>query len=367
MGLSIGIIGLPNVGKSTLFNALSKKSVLVANYPFSTIDPSVGVVAVPDERLIRLSAFSKSAKTIPAAVRFVDIAGLVEGASEGAGLGNQFLAHIREVDVIAQVVRIFEDDRIMHVSDTVDPLRDIEVVNLELTLADLQTVSKRLRSIERGVKAGRKEALAEERLLLRLKKVLESGQPAAVSADAPDASFLRQLHLLTRKPVLYIFNATSIGRNVHTLNDGRWQKLEEFLARVRAWSVVVDAAVKEREKDSDVPEKTARRRGSSASGALSGNIETVIKRCYELLGMITFFTTGPDETRAWTVKRGVTAPEAGREIHSDFCEKFIRAEVISYEELLAAGSLAGARVKGLIRTEGKKYVVRDGDVITFNI
>jgi GTP-binding protein YchF len=363
--LTIGIVGLPNVGKSTLFNALTKKSVLVANYPFATIDPSVGVVAVPDERLGKLSAFSKSAKTVSAAVEFVDIAGLVKGASAGEGLGNQFLSNIRETDAIAEVVRIFEDDNIIHVDAQINPIKDIEVINLELILADTDTVTKRLANLGKEVKAGKKEAVIEHSLVERLKKALEAGKLASsVTADEFEAPFLRQLHLLTSKPFMYVLNKKSGGKNLDETKDPRWDTLTKFFADTEAKWVIVDAGIEQDLKDMDDAEKKEMREGL---GAKDDGIDDLIKKGYELLDLITYFTTGEDETRAWTIKRGWTAPLAGTAIHGDFKDKFIRAEVIECNKLLAAGSYGAAREKGLVRTEGKEYVVKDGDVIEFKI
>lgn len=365
MSLSIGIVGLPNVGKSTLFNALTRKSVLVANYPFATIDPSVGVVAVPDERLQKLSDFSKSAKTIPAAVEFVDIAGLVKGASEGEGLGNKFLSNIRETDAIAEVVRIFEDDNIIHVDNKVNPISDVEVINLELVLADLQTVSKRLANIQKEVKAGKKEAKIEAGLLERLEKALQAGKLAStVAPDEFERPFLKALCLISAKPILYVLNKKAGGRNLDELNDERYQKLLEFFKSNGAKYVVVDAGFEQELKDMGDSEKKEMREGM---GVKDDGINDLIKKGYEILDLITYFTTGEDETRAWTIGRGWTAPEAGTAIHGDFKEKFVKAEIIEWDKLLSAGSYGNAREKGLIRTEGKDYVVKDGDVIEFKI
>lgn len=363
--LSIGIVGLPNVGKSTLFNALTRKSVLVANYPFATIDPSVGVVAVPDDRLWKLSAFSRSAKTVPAAMEFVDIAGLVKGASEGQGLGNKFLANIRETNAIAEVVRIFEDSDIIHVDNRIDPVKDIEVINFELVLADLETVNKRISNIGREVKAGKKEAKIEQVLLERLRPALESGKLASsISCDEFEAPFLNQLCLLTAKKILYVLNKKAGGTNLDELKDERWAKLMEFMTTNNASWVAVDAGFEQELKDMNDSEKKEMRDGM---GAKDDGINDLIRTSYKMLGLISYFTTGEDETRGWTILRGWTAPMAGTAIHNDFKDKFVKAEVIEWSKLLEAGSYAAAREKGLVRTEGKEYVVKDGDVIEFKI
>ncbi len=371
MSLSIGIVGLPNVGKSTLFNALTKKSVLVANYPFATIDPSVGVVAVPDDRLYKLAEFSKSEKTVPAAVEFVDIAGLVKGASDGEGLGNQFLTNIRETDAIAEVVRIFEDDNIIHVDGKINPLKDIEVINLELILADIQTVTKRIANVQRDVKAGKKEAIIESGLLERIKIALDVGKLAStVIPDEFEKPFLKSLHLLTSKPFMYVLNKKAGGKNLDEMNDSRvggeprYQALLNFFKENNAKWVIVDAGIEQELKDIEDKDKKELREGL---GAKDDGINDLIKKGYELLNLITYFTTGEKETRAWTIERGWTAPEAGTAIHGDFKEKFIRAEVIEWDRLLDSGSFGAAREKGLLRTEGREYVVKDGDVMEFRI
>lgn len=365
MSLSIGIVGLPNVGKSTLFNALTRKSVLVANYPFATIDPSVGVVAVPDDRLWKLSEFSKSAKTIPAAVEFVDIAGLVKGASAGEGLGNQFLSNIRETDAIAQVVRIFEDDNIIHVDGKINPIKDIEVINLELILADLQTITKRLSNIAKDVKAGRKEAVIEHDMLEKIRVALENGKLASsVGVNEFEAPFLKSMHLLTAKPMLFVLNKKSGGNNLDEKNDERYQSLMKLLTDIKASWIIVDAGIEHELKDLNDEDKKSFRQ---ELGAKDDGINNLIKKGYELLDLITYFTTGEDESRAWTIRRGWTAPLAGTAIHTDFKDKFVRAEIIEWNKLLEAGSYAAAREKGWVRTEGKEYVVKDGDVIEFKI
>jgi len=365
MKLSVGIVGLPNVGKSTLFNALTKKSVPAENYPFCTIDPSVGVVAVPDERVGLLSEFSHSAKTLPAAIEFVDIAGLVKGAAEGEGLGNQFLANIRETDMIAEVVRIFEDGDVIHVSGGVDPLFDIEVINTELALADLATVEKRLQSVEREAKRGDKEAVIEKKALEDIREQLRAGHAVSEVSLAEEAlRMIGGLHLLTNKPILYVLNKKAGAKNLDELNDERWTILQKFLAEKKRPYVFVDAGVEHELSSFEGEEKETFRK---ELGAKDDGINDLIKKSYEMLGLITFLTTGEDETRAWTIPRGATAPEAGTAIHNDFKDKFIRAEVVFWKDLLDSGSYAKAREKGLVRTEGKEYVVKDGDIIEFKI
>ena len=366
MDIKIGIVGLPNVGKSTLFNALTEKGVPAENYPFCTIDPSVGIVAVPDPRLKVLTELSASKKTVPAVVEFVDIAGLVRGASEGAGLGNQFLSHIREVDAIAQVVRIFDDADVTHVEEgQIDPVRDIEIINLELILADMQTVAKRLGNVERDAKRGDKAAIAEEAALKKVEVVLASGKLAqSVGLSGDETEAIKGMHLLTLKPIMYVLNKKAGGHNLDEMNDGRFANLTTYLDALDAPYVVVDARIEGELKDVAGDDRETLRR---EFGVLDDGINDLIRGGYSLLGLMTYFTTGEDETRAWTVPVGASAPEAGAAIHTDFRERFIRAEVVAYDDLVSAGSFAKAREAGKVRTEGKEYIVKDGDVIEFKV
>ena len=346
MSLKIGIVGLPNVGKSTLFKALTREKVNIANFPFATIDPNIGVVKVPDERLLKLAEMSKSKKIIPAAVEFFDIAGLVKGAHEGAGLGNQFLSHIREVDAIIEVVRVFENPDIIHVEGNISPKRDMETIQLELAAADLQTINKRLEKNDKELKSGSKIAQEQKIILEKVKSVVDAGNLAAkANLQYEEIGAIKDLNLLTLKPFLFVFNTTgNKDKNCDIpINHGIILNLQ-FESEL---SEMDEDEVKEFENES--------------------HINDLIKKAYELLGLITYFTTGKDETRGWTIEAGFTAPEAGAAIHTDFKEKFIRAEIINWQKLLECGSWANARNKGLLRIEGKEYIVRDGDVIEFKI
>lgn len=361
--LKIGIVGLPNVGKSTLFNALTKASVPAENYPFCTIDPSVGVVGVPDARLGALTEFSKSAKTVPAAIEFVDIAGLVKGAAEGEGLGNQFLANIRETDAILQVVRFFDDASILHVDATVEPYKDIEIINMELVLADGEQVRKRRDKLVRDIKMGDKDAAAEDAALGKLTQGFALGKLALHAGLSDDEKKrVAHLNLLTMKPILYTLNRKSGGHNLDELADGRAARAYELIEALGSRYVFLDAATERELNDVADDDRDGFRQ---ELGAPEDGLASLIRGAYETLGLISFFTTGADETRAWTIPAGSTAPVAGAAIHNDFLEKFIRAEVVATDDLLAAGSYAAAREAAKVRTEGKEYVVKDGDVMEF--
>jgi len=322
-------------------------------------------VPVPDNRLWKLSAFSHSKKTVPAVVEFVDIAGLVKGASLGEGLGNKFLQNIREVDAIVEVVRIFDDDKVIHVHNQVDPVSDIEVINLELVLADQETVTKRLGNIQKDVKSGKKEAIFEESVLKKVDTVLQAGGMAnTLSLDENELVVLKSLHLLSAKPIMYALNKKAGGKNLDEIGDERYTKLLEFLKQNNFQHVIVDAKIEDELKEMEGEEKEMFR---TELGGTDDGIDHLIKAGYSLLNLITYFTTGEDESRAWTILKGSTAPVAGMAIHTDFKDKFIRAEVVHWDELLNAGSYGTAREKGLVRTEGKEYVVKDGDVVEFKI
>lgn len=362
MSLTAGIVGLPNVGKSTLFNAITQAGAEAANYPFATIDPNVGIVEVPDNRLNKLTELFNPKKTIPTAFEFTDIAGIVKGASKGEGLGNQFLSHIRQVDAICQVVRCFQDDNITHVSGKINPIDDIEIINLELILADLETVNKRLQRVEKLARQKEKEAVAEQDILVKLKEGLEVEQSArAMEFTEEQWKVVKGLHLLTTKPTLYVANVSEEEVADPDSNENV-QKVKEFAANENAEVIVVCAKIEEEiaELEQEEKEEFLEDLGITESG-----LDKLIKASYSLLGLATYFTAGEPEVRAWTFREGIKAPQAAGIIHTDFEKGFIRAETVSYNDLMEGQGMAKARENGNVRLEGKEYVVQDGDVIHF--
>lgn len=359
MGIKCGIVGLPNVGKSTLFNALTRAQIAAENYPFCTIDPNVGVVPVPDERLAQLAAIVKPEKIVPTTVEFVDIAGLVAGASQGEGLGNQFLSHIRETDAIAHVVRCFESTDIVHVSGKVDPIADIEVIDTELALADLQTAEKAVDRATKAAKSGDKDALRKKALYERVKAHLDQAKPVrSLQISEEERRDVREMQLITAKPVMYVANVSEGGFT----NNPHLAAVEKRAAEEGAVVVAVCAAI---EAEISQLEEADRADFLAELGLKEPGLDRVIRAGYRLLGLQTFFTAGPKEVRAWTVRAGATAPQAAGVIHTDFERGFIRAEVIAFKDYLAGRGEAGAREAGKLRLEGKEYIVQEGDVMHF--
>ncbi len=359
--MKIGIVGLPNVGKSTMFNSITKAGAECANYPFCTIEPNVGVVGVPDERLDELTKMFKPQKTTHAVIEFVDIAGLVKGASKGEGLGNKFLSHIRETDSICEVVRCFNDSNVVHVDGSVNPIRDIETINLELIFADIETVTKRLDKAKKNLKADRKYQ-QEIDLLEKIKDNLEKGISArAIDFNEEEQEAVKEMFLLTTKPILYIANISEEQLD-NAENDEMVQKVKEYAAKEKA--EVIPLCVKIEEELSGL-EQNDKKEMLEALGLKESGLDKVIKKSYDLLGLMSFLTAGEPEVRAWTIKKGTKAPQAAGKIHSDIERGFIKAEVVSYKDLIKMGSMVAAKEKGLVRSEGKEYIMQDGDIVLF--